>query len=119
MSGALPQYLHEKQKSELLDHMKDPGNRRRVKKEIIDDKLPAYGPSGLLKHGRFDRIFMLEVPTQKHLEGKTIEQIAKLRHKDAFETFFDLMVEEDDKIQAIYDYIRRYIGDRLGESVGD
>ena len=105
LADSLPQYLAEMTKPDLLKHVSNRKNRERIKKEIIEDKLPAYGPSGLLKHGRFDRIFMLEVPKQKNLEGKTIAQIAKLRHKDAFETFFDLMVEEDDKIQAIYDYI--------------
>jgi N-acyl-D-amino-acid deacylase len=105
LADSLPQYLAEMKKPDLLRHVSDPKNRERIKKEIKEDKLPAYGPSGLLKHGRFDRIFMLEVPRQKNLEGKTIAKIAKSRHKDAFETFFDLMVEEDDKIQAIYDYI--------------
>lgn len=105
LADSLPQYLGEMTKPELIKHVSDPKNRERIKKEIIEDRLPAYGPSGLLKHGRFDRIFMLEVPKQKNLEGKTIAQIARARHKDAFGTFFDLIVEEEDKIQAIYDYI--------------
>ncbi|MEM2890918.1 MAG: D-aminoacylase [Thermoplasmata archaeon] len=105
LSSALPQYLHELNKDALIQHLKDPKNRRRIKREIIEDKLPAFGPSGLLKHKRFDRIFLLDVPRQKGLEGKTIAQIARQRRQDPFETYFDLIIEEDDKIVAIFDYI--------------
>jgi len=105
LSSALPQYLHELRKEELLEHIRDPKNRRRIKREIIEDRLPAFGPSGLLKHGKFDRIFLLSVPRQKELEGRTIAQIARKRRQDPFETYFDLIVQEEDRIEAIFDYI--------------
>ena len=105
LSGSLPQYLAELKKKDMLEHIKSKSNRNRIKKEIIEDKLPAFGPSGLLKHGLFNRIFIMHCPEQKKLEGKTIEQVAKERRKDPFETYFDLMVEENDDIIAIFDYI--------------
>jgi N-acyl-D-amino-acid deacylase len=105
LSGALPQYLAELKKKDMLEHIKSKANRERIKKEIVEDKLPAFGPSGLLKHGLFNRIFIMYCPKQKRLEGKTIEQVAKERGKDAFGTYFDLMVEENDDIIAIFDYI--------------
>ena len=105
LSGALPQYLAELKKKDMLEHIKSKSNRERIKREIIEDKLPAFGPSGLLKHGLFDRIFIMHCPKQKKLEGKTIDQVAKERRKDTFETYFDLMVEENDDIIAIFDYI--------------
>jgi N-acyl-D-amino-acid deacylase len=105
LGDALPQYLHELPRPKMLKLMSKPENRKRVRKEIVEDKLPAYGPSGLLKHGRFDRIFLMHCPKQKKLEGKTVAQVAKERRKDPFETYFDLMLEEEDKITAIFDYI--------------
>ncbi|MCJ7464289.1 MAG: D-aminoacylase [Thermoplasmata archaeon] len=105
LSGALPQYLAELKKKDMLEHIKSKSNRERIKREIIEDKLPAFGPSGLLKHGLFDRIFIMHCPKQKKLEGKTIDQVARERRKDTFETYFDLMVEENDDIIAIFDYI--------------
>lgn len=105
LSGALPQYLAELKKKDLLEHIGRPENRKRIRKEIIEDRLPAFGPSGLLKHGLFDRIFLMHVPGDKGLEGKTVAQVAKTRHKDAFETYFDLMQESKDGIIAIFDYI--------------
>ena len=105
LSGALPQYLHELTKKQILEHIHSRANRDRIKKEIVEDKLPAYGPSGLLKHGAFDRIFLMHCPRQTKLEGKTVAKVAKSRGKDAFETYFDLMEEEKDEIIAIFDYI--------------
>ena len=105
LSGALPQYMAELTRPELIKHLDKPENRARIKREIIADKLPAFGPAGLLKHGLFDRIFLMHVPGQKGLVGKTVEQVAKLRHKDVFETYFDLIQEENDQIIAIFDYI--------------
>lgn len=105
LSGALPQYLHELTKEQLMEHLRSPKNRMRIRREIIEDKLPAFGPAGLLKHGYFDRIFLLSCPGQRGLEGKTVAQVAKERRKEVFDTYFDLIVEEKDGIIAIFDYI--------------
>jgi N-acyl-D-amino-acid deacylase len=105
LSGALPQYLHELTKEQLMDHLSSSENRARIKKEIVEDRLPAFGPAGLLKHGYFDRIFLMHCPRQRELEGKTVAQVAKRRRKEVFETYFDLIVEESDNIIAIFDYI--------------
>ncbi|MCU0852309.1 MAG: D-aminoacylase [Thermoplasmata archaeon] len=106
LSGALPQYLHELKRKDMIEHLRSPANRARIRKEIIEDKLPAFGPSGLLKHGYFDRIFLMHCPKLRKLEGKTVAQVAKMRKKDVFDTYFDLIVEEEDEIIAIFDYIR-------------
>ena len=105
LSGALPQYLHEMDKKDRMAHVSDPANRARIRGEIIEDRLPAFGPSGLLKHGAFDRIFLMHCPKHRELEGKTVAQVALARRKDPFDTYFDIMVEEDDEVIAIFDYI--------------
>ncbi len=105
LSGALPQYLGELPTDKAIEHLRSRENRERVKAEIIEDKLPAFGPCGLLKHGRFDRIFILHSPSDDGIVGKTVQQIADERGDDAFETYFDLLVESGDKIVAIFDYI--------------
>ncbi len=105
LSGALPQYLGELPTDKAIEHLRSRENRERVKAEIIEDKLPAFGPCGLLKHGRFDRIFILHSPSDDGIVGKTVQQIADERGDDAFETYFDLLVESGDKVVAIFDYI--------------
>jgi len=105
LAHSLPQYLHELSKEDLMELMRSPSDRRRIKGEIVEDRLPAWGPSGLLKHGRFDRMFLLHCPKDPKLVGKTVAQIAKMRGKDPFETYFDLILEFEDEIVAIFDYI--------------
>jgi N-acyl-D-amino-acid deacylase len=105
LGHALPQYLGELPKDEVVEHLRSRSNRKRIRREIVEDKLPAFGPSGLLKHGRFDRMFILHAPEQKKLIGKTVQQVADDRGKDPFDTYFDLIVEEEDGIVAIFDYI--------------
>jgi len=105
LAHALPQYLHELSKEDMLKLMRSPADRKRIRNEIIEDKLPAFGPCGLLKHGRFDRIFLLHCPKDRTLVGKTVAQIAEMRGKDQFETYFDLILEHEDEIVAIFDYI--------------
>lgn len=105
LSSALPQYLAELPTEERVEHLKSEENRSRIRNEIIEDELPAFGPCGLLKHGRFDRIFILNAPTQKNLVGKNVKQIAEERGSNEFDTYFDLLVEEKDGIVAIFDYI--------------
>jgi N-acyl-D-amino-acid deacylase len=105
LTGALPQYLHEMPMEDLLAHVADPKNRKRIKREIVEDRLPAFGPSGLVKHGAFDRIFLMHCPNLKGLEGKTVAQVAAERGADPFDTYFDLMVEDGGETTAIFDYI--------------
>lgn len=105
LSGALPQYLGELPTDKVIEHLRSKENRERIKAEIIEDRLPAFGPCGLLKHGRFDRIFILHSPSGEDIVGKTVQQIADERGNDAFETYFDLLVESGDKVVAIFDYI--------------
>ena len=105
LSGALPQYLGELPTDKIVEHLRSEENRQRIKAEIIEDRLPAFGPSGLLKHGRFDRIFILHSPNRAELVGKTVQQIADERKQDPFDAYFDLIVEDEDKLVAIFDYI--------------
>jgi len=83
----------------------DPASRKQIRADIEADLLPAFGPSGLVKHHRFDRIVIMEAPKQPDLVGQTVEQIARHRNRDPFETYFDLIVEEQDQVVGIYDYI--------------
>ncbi len=105
LGHALPQYLHELSKQEILELMRSSADRKRIRGEIIEDRLPAWGPSGLLKHGRFDRMFLLHCPKDPKLVGKTVAKIAEMRGKNPFETYFDLILEHEDEIVAIFDYI--------------
>lgn len=102
---SLPQYLHARGVEGIVSLLRDPSARRQIREEIIEDRRPAFGPSGLLKHGRWERITILYATGSRDAIGKTISNIARERGQDPFETFFDLIVENGDGVQAAFDYI--------------
>ncbi len=102
---SLPQYLHERGVAGIVALLRDPFTRQQIQAEIIRDHRPAFGPTGLLKHGRWERITILHAPHNPEAVGKTIADIARERNRDPFETYFDLIVENGDAVEAVFDYI--------------
>ncbi len=105
LADALPQYLHEHSDEELAALLSDPEARRRIRREIIEEKRPAFGPAGLLRHGRWDRITVFQSPHTPEAIGRTIAALAEARHQDPFDTYFDLIVANGSQAQALFDYI--------------
>jgi len=94
---------HEK----VIQRLSDPETRERIKKEIVEDKYPGPGYCGLVKHGRWDRIFLLRCEKNKDLLGKSFEEIAKIKgEKDSFDAYCDLLIDEEGEASALFDYIR-------------
>ena len=105
LSRALPQPLLDLEHAELMALLADPVRRAEVRRDIAEDRLPGAGYTGLVRHGRFDRIVVLHADCHPELRGRSVADIAAARRADAFETFVDLIVEEDDGIVGIFDYI--------------
>jgi N-acyl-D-amino-acid deacylase len=105
LSRALPQPLLDLDHSDLMALLADPVRRVQVRRDIAEDRLPGAGYTGLVRHGRFDRIVVLHADRHPELRGRSVADIAAARGADAFDTFLDLIVEEDDEIVGIFDYI--------------
>ncbi|MGA9351998.1 MAG: D-aminoacylase [Anaerolineae bacterium] len=105
LTGALPQPVQERSIAEIVALLRNPDSRRQVREEIVLDQRPAFGPAGLLKHGQWRRITILHAPESPDVVGKTIEAIAHERSQDAFDVYFDLIVENGYDADAIFDYI--------------
>lgn len=105
LTGALPQPIQERGIAEIMALLRDPDCRRQIREEIVLDRLPAFGPAGLLKHGCWDRITIMHAPKSQDVVGKTIEAIACERGHDPFNAYFDLIIEDGEDVDAIFDYI--------------
>jgi N-acyl-D-amino-acid deacylase len=101
----LPQPVHERDSAEIIALLQDPDSRRAIEEEIVLDRLPAFGPAGLLRHSRWDRITILHAPNSQDVVGKTIEAIAQDRGQEPFEIYFGLIIENGGDVDAIFDYI--------------
>ncbi len=102
----LPQSICERPVDEVRALLSDPAQRARTRGEIVDDARPAFGPAGLLRHGRWDRITLLRAPNSPALVGRTIAEIAQERAADPFDVYFDIIVESGSQAEAIFDYVR-------------
>ena len=103
--GGLPQNIQDLPMEEIAAMLRDPETRRRIRSEIVEDRKPAFGPVGLLKHGQWHRITILHAPRTPDLIGKTIRFIADQRTLEPFDVYFDLIIENGRDVEAIFDYI--------------
>jgi len=106
LSYVLPQWAQAGGIEKISERLKNPEIRERIKREIVEDKHPGPGYCGLVKHGRWDRIFLLRCEKNKDLIGKNFEEIAKVKGvKDPFDAYFDLLIEEKGDASALFNYI--------------
>jgi N-acyl-D-amino-acid deacylase len=105
LTQVLPQWVQVGGNEKIVERLQDPDTREKIRKEIIEDKYPGPGYVGLVKHQRWDRIVLFYCKRNRNLIGKSIEEIAKIRHKDPFNTLFDLIIEEEGDVSALFDYI--------------
>jgi N-acyl-D-amino-acid deacylase len=105
LADGLPQHIEDLPAGEIAALLRDPVKRLEIRNEIVEDRKPAFGPVGLLKHNQWQRITMLHAPRNPELIGKTIQAIAAERGKDPFDTYFDLIIENGHEAEAIFDYI--------------
>lgn len=94
-SAFIPPWAHDGGDAKLIQRLKDPAMRARIRKEMRTpsttwdnewDEIP--GPEAIL-------VSVVQNPKLLPLQGKTIAEIAKLWHKDPFDTIFDLLIEDN------------------------
>jgi N-acyl-D-amino-acid deacylase len=94
-SAIIPPWAHDGGDAKLLQRLKDPATRARIRRELEDptgqwenEWQEITGPEGIL-------IGAVQNPKLLPLQGKTIAQIAQLWHKDPIDTVFDLLMEDE------------------------
>jgi N-acyl-D-amino-acid deacylase len=94
-SAFIPPWAHDGGDAKLIERLNDPGGRARIRKEMQTpsttwdnewDEIP--GPEAIL-------ISVVQNPKLLPLQGKTIAEIAALWKKDAFDTIFDFLIEDN------------------------
>ncbi|MCI2424773.1 D-aminoacylase [Candidatus Acetothermia bacterium] len=101
LSALLPDWVHEGGVKRLVGRLRDPQTRRRIRKDMEGDRLIYWNP---LKATEWSNIMISAVGTERNreLEGKSIEEIAKLWDKDSFDVLFDLLIEEESNVRMVF-----------------
>jgi len=94
-SAFIPPWAHDGGDRKLIERLKDPAMRARIRKEMVEPSTAwdnewqeIDGPQAIL-------VSVVHNPKLLPLQGKTIAEIAKLWNKDAIDTIFDLLIADD------------------------
>src|SRR2546422_1096487 len=106
LDASIPTWAESGGWDSLLARLRDQGTRARLREEMLNPKGPesfyyeAGGGAGVLITGTFQ-------DSLRHLQGKTVAEIAAARRRDAVETLFDIVLAEGghrtDAVYAVMD----------------
>jgi N-acyl-D-amino-acid deacylase len=101
-SAFIPPWAHDGGSSKLVERLKDPATRARIRKQMETDStgwdnewLEVPGPEGIL-------ISVVRSPALLSSQGKTIAQIAKEQGKDPLDTIFELLIQDPGMSVAVF-----------------
>jgi N-acyl-D-amino-acid deacylase len=113
LDGAMPTWVQEGGLEEWRKRLQDPAIRKRLKREMsstetYDNLLAAAGSP--------DKVLLVGFKSAKlkPLTGKTLGEVARMRHASPEDTAMDLVIEDDSRVETVYflmseDNIRKQI----------
>ncbi|MFO0957937.1 MAG: D-aminoacylase [Isosphaeraceae bacterium] len=107
LASIVPPWAHEGGRPAMLERLRDPGLRDRMKKEIRDG-LPGWYNHYLAVGGDWSRMLLSAklTPANKRFEGQAMDAILKARadgkELDPLDQLFDFLLEENGSIGTIY-----------------
>ncbi len=100
LDAAMPPWVQEGGLEEWRKRLQDPAERKRVRQDMHSDKYD----NAFISPGSPDRILLTAFKSDKlkPLTGKTLAEIARLRHSTPEDTAMDLVIEDDSRVGAVY-----------------
>lgn len=102
LASSLPPWVADGGVDKLLERLKDPSIRARIKHEMATEHadwenlyLGSGGPSGVMVSGIVNKDL-------KQYDGKTIAEIAKAQNKEPLDALFDLVLADKAQTGALY-----------------
>lgn len=102
LEAVIPSWAFEGGAAKLLERLKDPATRERLKNEM---KTGSPGWWNIVEAaGGWDNIVLVNAqnPDNARFQGKTLSAIAKELNKDPADTAFDLVTQGNGRVYAIY-----------------
>jgi N-acyl-D-amino-acid deacylase len=95
MSAFIPPWAHDGGDAKLIERLKDPATRARIRKELLtpsqdwdNEWQEIPGPGAVL-------IGVVQNPKLLPLQGKRLSEVAKIWSKDPMDALFDLLIEDN------------------------
>ncbi len=101
LSALLPSWVFEGGVDKLVERIREPENRLRLRREI-EEGIPGW-QNPCKASGGFKNVIIASLMLEKNkwYEGKSVEEIAKLQGKDPYDVVFDTLIEENAKVQMV------------------
>ena len=104
LSACMPPWYFSKSKEEVAQQLRDPELRKKIRKEMED---PATDYDNFyLNSGGWGGVLISVASKVKEAEGLTVEEYARKLGTDPWTAFFDLMVKDDCRSDAVYSAMR-------------
>jgi dihydroorotase/N-acyl-D-amino-acid deacylase len=94
MSAFVPAWAHDGGDAQLIERLKDPATRARIRKDMETPSKnwdnewdEIFGPQDVM-------ISVVQNPALKQFQGKRLTDVAKAWNKDPMDTLFDLLIED-------------------------
>ncbi|HEY7095936.1 MAG TPA: D-aminoacylase [Terriglobales bacterium] len=95
MSAFIPPWAHDGGDARMIERLKDPATRARIRKDMItpsndwdNEWQEIPGPESVL-------IGVVQNPKLLPLQGKRLSEVAKIGNKDPMDALFDLLIEDN------------------------
>jgi N-acyl-D-amino-acid deacylase len=102
LSAFIPQWAHDGGTAKLVERLKDPATRERIRKDMLtpskdwdNEWQEIPGPDAVM-------IGVVQNPKMLPLQGKRLSQIAKLWNKDPMDALFDFVIEDPGADVAVF-----------------
>jgi N-acyl-D-amino-acid deacylase len=102
LDASMPPWVQEGGVVEWIKRLKDPATRRRV---VQDMRMPTKQWENLLLAAGTPKNVLLvgfRQDSLRYLTGKTLAEVATMRHKTPEETAMDLVIDDDGRVGTIY-----------------
>ena len=95
MSAFIPSWAHDGGDAKLVERLKDPASRARIRKDLLtpsndwdNEWQEIPGPEAIL-------VGVVQNPKLLPLQGKRLSEVAKIWNKDPMDALFDLLIEDN------------------------
>ncbi|MEX0681773.1 MAG: D-aminoacylase [Balneolales bacterium] len=99
----IPPWAHEGGREQLLSRLGDPAQRRRMRRDILEG-IPGWYNHYLATGDGWDGMILVSLSSSenKPFEGRRMGELLNHRGGDPVETFFDILLEENGDIPAVF-----------------
>jgi len=94
MSAFVPAWAHDGGDAKLIERLKDPATRARIRKDMETPSKDWDNEWDEISGPQDVMISVVQNPTLKKFQGKRLTEVAKTLNKDAMDALFDLLIED-------------------------